>query len=580
MAQDALVVKYRNGNSSIAQIADVEEIVFTSYGEAIGDMPSEVSRGLKAYYTFDSANANDHEGDYSGSLNGGTFIYDTPNGEGRSLMLKQQQYVTIGTAVLDKRRNYSVSFWIKDFGAGCVIKTSKANLNLYTGPTILFTENQQLTYYTGQSNYSGSSITFAPNFANMQTGQWVLFTLVTVDEGDNNRLKTILYVNGQKIDASTSNNSDAYGGSAMTIGGLDRNGKWAASMCVDNVRLYDVALTDDEVADIYKRELMPAPIFISHDELSFAADTYEQTITLTNNTPQPLDFSVTDDLGILKVTPSKSYVPARGTQTITVSVYDRDNVEAFVKGKITIVCNGERHSVGVQIKKGKNAANNGPEVARGLVAYYIFDDGQVTNAMGDLYSGMLTGGKFVADTPDETGKALQLSVKDYVTVGSAPLDKKKNYSVSFWIKDFGSGSPLHTMKDHKYFTGPTILINGDLKVQYYTGQSNYSGSSLVFNTNLTNYQVGKWTMITLVTEDYGDSYRLRTSLYINGQKADAGTSVFDSASGGLRMELGGDWTTNTSTNLWSDPMKLDNVRVYSVALTADEVAAIYASESK
>jgi hypothetical protein len=577
-AQDALVVKYRNGNSSIAQIADVEEIVFTTYGEAIGDMPSEVSRGLKAYYTFDNANLNDSQDNYPGSLNGGTFIYDTPSGVGRSLMLKQQQYVTIGSSVLDNNKNYSVSFWIKDFGAGCVVKTIKNNL--YTGPTVLFTEEQTLAYYTGQSNYSGSSLTFAPNFANMQIGQWIMVTLVTEDAGDYNHLKTILYINGQKADAGTSVNTDAYGGSSMTIGGQERNGNWAAPMRIDNLRLYSVALTDDEVADIYKRELMPAPLSVIPTELSFATDVYEQEVVLTNNTPQPLDFSVTDDLGVLKFIPTKSFVPARGTQTITVSVLDRDNVEAFMKGKMTIVCNGEHHSVSVQIRKGKNAANNGPEVTRGLAAYYTFDNENTNNIMNDLYPGLLTGGKFVSDTPDGTGKALLLNAKDYITIGSAPLDTKKNYSVSFWIKDFGSGSPLHTMKNPKYFTGPTVTFTEEMKIRYYTGQSNYSNSSVMFNTDFTSYQVGKWMMITLVTEDYGDNNRVRTSLYVNGRKADAGTSVFESATGALRTEIGGDWSTNTSKNIWSDPMKLDNIRLYSVALSDEEVAEIYAVESK
>jgi hypothetical protein len=45
------------------------------------------------------------------------------------------------------------------------------------------------------------------------------------------------------------------------------------------------------------------------------------------------------------------------------------------------------------------------------------------------------------------------------------------------------------------------------------------------------------------------------------------------------MILGGQLGTQ-SNSAWSDPMKLDNVRIYGVALSDEEVAEIYASEIK
>ena len=74
-------------------------------------------------------------------------------------------------------------------------------------------------------------------------------------------------------------------------------------------------------------------------------------------------------------------------------------------------------------------------------------------------------------------------------------------------------------------------------------------------------------MLTIVCEPSGNS--LLITLYVNGRKVDSGISEKTNASGGTSMCIGGD-----------DPLIIDNVRLYSVALSDDEVAEIYASESR
>ena len=58
-------------------------------------------------------------------------------------------------------------------------------------------------------------------------------------------------------------------------------------------------------------------------------------------------------------------------------------------------------------------------------------------------------------------------------------------------------------------------------------------------------------------------------LYIDGRKADAGTSYTYDNSGAKSMAIGSSDT---------DPMKIDNIRLYSVALTDNEVMEIYNAE--
>ena len=76
-------------------------------------------------------------------------------------------------------------------------------------------------------------------------------------------------------------------------------------------------------------------------------------------------------------------------------------------------------------------------------------------------------------------------------------------------------------------------------------------------------------MITVVTSTEGNNSEGTCKLYINGQKAYTGTSYTNDNSGAIAMSIGSNDT---------DPFKIDNIRLYSVALTDDEVMEIYNAE--
>ena len=138
-----------------------------------------------------------------------------------------------------------------------------------------------------------------------------------------------------------------------------------------------------------------------------------------------------------------------------------------------------------------------------------------------------------------------------------------------WVKDFGTGCIVKTKKS-TYVTNPTLCITEDMKLQYYTGQSNYDSAKKTFSADMSNYQSGQWVMVTIVTE-FVKSNQVNSILYINGRRADAGTSYISSANGGTAMEIGGTMPNGS----WSSAMKIDNLRFYSVTLTDEEVMDIY-----
>ena len=242
-SQNVMIIKYNDGNSRIEEIGNVEELIFAEFGNVEDDTPNDVSRGLVAYYTFDNKDVKDSQGAFHGFQNGGTFILDTPSGDGYALGLKPNQFFSIGSAPLDGRTNYSVSMWVKDFGTGCLIRSPR---NKYDkAPSLRVTEDIKLMFCTGDNNYSGTTFTYSADMSNYQAGQWVMLTIVC--EPTNGQIKSTLYVNGRRADSGVSSRSNAAGGKSMIIGGDD-------SIQIDNIRLYSVALSDEEVMEIYCSE--------------------------------------------------------------------------------------------------------------------------------------------------------------------------------------------------------------------------------------------------------------------------------------------------------------------------------------
>lgn len=552
MAQDVMIIKYNNGNSRLEEVTNLQEITFATSGEVEDNTPNDITRGLTSYYTFDRKSAFDSQGNYDGFQNGGTYILDTPNGSGYALNLKPNEYVTVGSASLDGLRQYSVSMWVKDFGAGTIINIPKGNYSL--APSIKVTEGVKLNLCTGNNNYSGQSYTFSADLSNYQSGQWVMLTIVCETSGNNSSVT--LYVNGRRADSGTSSNYDAGGGTSMTIGGR-------SALKLDNLRLYSVTLSDDEVADIYNREKADTRMAISPNCLVYNKEVDQQYFTISNKTLKTMEFSISDNLGTIRCVPSYGAIPAKSEQKVIVTVDDRDNVNKYQRGVITVSSEGAKSAVNLEIEKGKNITEK-IAVRRGLTAYYMFDDESGKDTMPYEYDGICNGGKFIDDTPNGNGKALLLKKDESVSIGSAPLDGRKNYSVSLWVKNFVSGHLIKTPKG-RYDLAPSFKVTENAKLAFVTGNNNYSGQQCTFTVDMSEYQSEQWVMLSVVCEPYGTS--TKCTLYVNGQRADSVISANYDAGGGTAMTIGGD-----------DPLTIDNVRLYSVTLTDDEVAEIYAAE--
>ena len=211
-------------------------------GSSVPVIGTNISRGLRAFYTFDNENANDNTENFNGSLNGGTFITSTPSGKGKALSLKKSEWVSISDNPIHNKSEYSINLWVKDYGYGVLFRTLFDQNNTSSSPSIKINDKGQLEYDCSQFHF----VDFADNLSST-VNQWTMITVVTTE--DNNTL----FVNGKRINTVYEINSKSYG-TKMTIGGIDFDNVWAEAMKIDNVRIYGVALSDAEIVQIYNEE--------------------------------------------------------------------------------------------------------------------------------------------------------------------------------------------------------------------------------------------------------------------------------------------------------------------------------------
>ena len=217
--------------------------------------------------------------------------------------------------------------------------------------------------------------------------------------------------------------------------------------------------------------------------------------------------------------------------------------------------------------KGSISALAEDEVLMNAMLNYKFDDGTIKDSRNG-YDGNIDGGTFITDTPNGKGKALFLKRGEYANIAYAPLDGKRNHTISLWVKDFGAGYLFQCFDNYRY--APSLFVTEEMLLRAYTGSSDYNHYK-TFNTSLTGVQSDVWTMISVVTSTNGTESIGEVRLYINGQRVDAATSYTNRNSNAISMAIGGSD---------SDPMKIDNVRLYSVALTDTEIMEIYNAERK
>ncbi|MGL6161696.1 immunoglobulin-like domain-containing protein [Microbulbifer sp.] len=233
---------------------------------------------------------------------------------------------------------------------------------------------------------------------------------------------------------------------------------------------------------------------------------------------------------------------------------------------------GYRYRVLAVSEVGESAPSNVIEVHVGpkLLVHYTFDEvgaEQVTSAAGEANTATLHGNP--ESTPGKVGNAIAFDgVDDYVSLPEGIASKLADFSIASWIYrdedtnltrlfDFGDD-------DQRYmFFAPR---EGGQSCFRITKVSYHGDRSICANT----VPAGQWVHVTLTLEDNTGI------LYINGEEA-ARNEGIDLTPMQIGASTKQNWLGRSQYS--GDPLlagRIDEFRIYSGALSAEEVAALAA----
>ncbi len=195
--------------------------------------PPLVTAGLIAYYTFDEENCDDyfgtttHNGVLQGEGSAPSFSSDVPGGSGKSLSCQQQKYYYIPMSPDANVTDYTHMAWIKTTGVGVIY----ANDISYNGNAMALYDNKVRYYWSNSSHSFNLNVSLL-----VLDGQWHQVAITRTSEGRK------LYIDGNYYESKNYSHNNV--GSSAKIG-YDYTGK------MDNLRIYNRALTLEEIQEIY-----------------------------------------------------------------------------------------------------------------------------------------------------------------------------------------------------------------------------------------------------------------------------------------------------------------------------------------
>jgi hypothetical protein len=219
---------------------------------------------------------------------------------------------------------------------------------------------------------------------------------------------------------------------------------------------------------------------------------------------------------------------------------------------------------------GGSGSGSGGEVSnnynRGLISYFTFDDGTGKDSKNPSNIGVIRGdnSRFITDTPNGKGQALYLADREYFRIPKNAVEGYSTFSISMWVKDFGGGALFVSTFEEDTFTGsPRLFVDGSNNFMA-DGTEEIFDTAVKLGQTATRYQSNIWHMLTATFANN------KITFYIDGSWAGDATHSSKTKAHGTLTAVGG-----IANGIWNSSMKVDNVRVYGVALTDTEVQSLY-----
>ena len=250
-----------SGNSNTTlQVRNVTDgsvvSVYVSASSSGGGGEIVIPGGLMAYYTFDNGDGTDFsENSIDASLVHEPSLPDDGHG-GHYLSLNaiQGQYMNIPYNLFNGLYRFSVSLWIKDFNPGCIFSGQTSGGGSWgDAPAFWATQDSKFRIKCANGNTEQYGYDFSYNYVTegIQSGGWHHIVVVY-------NSNAILYIDGNRVDQGTPNfNQNTINGCTKVVFGGDKEGTYGYSgnMKLDNIRIYNRALSQQEIQTIYSNEL-------------------------------------------------------------------------------------------------------------------------------------------------------------------------------------------------------------------------------------------------------------------------------------------------------------------------------------
>jgi hypothetical protein len=205
----------------------------------------------------------------------------------------------------------------------------------------------------------------------------------------------------------------------------------------------------------------------------------------------------------------------------------------------------------------------------GLVAYYEFN-GTLENEVSDLHDGTVSGSiTYTADRHGSAGHAVYVGTNDKVVVPDDPeLDITGGVTLAAWVRPEASDRAYAAVIDKKYTEAYSFGIYGGITDPDTVQMVSYINDVGKGTSALVPMGTGVWSHIAYTFEDASGKGRF----YLNGAVVDSSTRSVTLGTSDDDLRIGGSFAGDGYKGA------IDQVAVFSRALTPDEVGELFAFE--
>ena len=542
-------------DNEVHLVEDINDKIVDAYSTQIADIFGDNSN--VATYTFDDETASDLNDNYNGTWkdkdgNSIDGVYDTGVFDGKAAKFDGNNQINCGVVNKDKDELW-ISFWMYwDGTAGTMpIGFNTYNLYLYDNYFGWNTDNGD-TYGIdfSASDYANKWVHVVANFKSEAYGDKLFINGIQMDNLSQKR-------GSIATDSAVIKNVDFH------ISGFGYSSDYRFSGLIDQVRIFNRALTEDEVKKLYTEQCKK----YDASELNFTSDIKKA-------------FEGTDIYMTLGKSKTTGLLTNRLKRNIKIDTKNTD----IENGKLGLLANLENepvmyiddnHIETKVIDKADTIQTVDIFGDNSCIALYPFNEN--TDDLSGNYNTSITGDIAYVDgifdkgitctSPDTTPDS------DYVPLSTDIFNNNDVFTISLWFKANSINTSYGNAILSNYNCATQVLfdIEIDKDNTFYAVYWDRNKSDTTNYITVKDVKCDTWYHTVLVVDKSTNIIKL----YFNGNLVNI---VQDSAiSGNLSQEprLFG-WAANCeSVNMISLDGIIDQVRIFNRALTEDEVKALY-----